>query len=173
MYVGRAVTHGLRQDATDDLYDRCIVGHDIRRQSRGVEASPPGALHCLEGLDEMVESADGSVVVLDGTADLGEWRQHGPDGGPTRLAEKREELLGRLIGHRNVEADLVEGHGDDEVLTSHGIGDEIQRLLFGTGLSEVGHVHPVKLCTCRNELVLVEHPHADEHVAEVGAGRGF
>ena len=51
----------------------------------------------------------------------------------------------RLIRHRYVEAVLVQGHGDDVVLSSHGFRDEIQRPLFGTRLAEIGDVHPVEL----------------------------
>ncbi len=92
----------------------------------------------------MVEATDGPVVVLNGAADLGERRQHGPDGGAARLAEKGHELTRRLVGHRDVEADVVEDHGDHEVLAGDGVGDEAQRFGLGVRLPEVGDSHAVE-----------------------------
>ena len=72
-----------------------------------------------------------------------------------------------------METDLVNAHRDDKVLTSHGLRYQGQCLWFWFGLTEVGDVHPVQLCTRRNEIVLVEKPHSEEHVAQVGAWRRF
>ena len=94
VHVGGPVAHGLGQDASDDLDDRCIVRHDVRRQGRGVEAASPGALDGLEGLDEMVEAAEGPVVVLNGAPDFGQRREHRADGGATCLAEESDRSSG-------------------------------------------------------------------------------
>ena len=63
--------------------------------------------------------------------------------------------------------------GMTQVLTGHGIGNEVQRLRLGVGLTKVGDLHPVELGSGRDESVLVENPHADEHVTEVAHGRGI
>ena len=72
-----------------------------------------------------------------------------------------------MVGHRDVEADLVDHHGDHEVLACDGVRDEGQRLGLWVGLPKVGDVHPVELGTRGNDVVLAEDPHADQHVAKV------
>ena len=123
--VGCPVAHGLGEDAADDLHDRRIVLDHVGRDVAVSSGPPPGGLDGLEGLDEVVEAADGPVVVLDGAADLGNGASMGRIAA-TRLAEQGEEFGRRLVGHRHVEADLVERHRDHEVLASDGVRDEIR-----------------------------------------------
>ena len=168
--VRGAVALGLGQDAAHDLDDRRVVGDDLGVSGRRLDRPSSGALDGLEGLDEVVDAADGPVVVVDRPAHLGQRGQHRTDRGPACLAQERDELRRGLVGHRDVEADLVERHGDHEVLACHGVRDEVQRLGLWIGLPKVGDVHPVELGTRGDEAVLVEDPHADEHVAKVAQG---
>ena len=87
------------------------------------------------------------------------------------LAEKREEFGRRLVGHGHVQADLVERHRNDEVLTSHGVGNESQCLRLGSGLPEVGDLHAVELRSSIDEVPLVDEPHAEERLPEVSPSR--
>ena len=135
----------------------------------GVDRTSSGALDGLEGLDEMVEPADGPVVVLDGAADLGERRQHGTDG--SSASSRREGSGVRCDGWSAIATwrpDLVQNHGDDESArepTESGIRSSA--CCSGIRLPEVGDVHPVELGASRDQVVFVENAHADKHIREI------
>ena len=166
--VGCPVAHRLGENAVDHLDDRRVVfENDIGGRRRRVEGPPACGLDCLEGLDEVIESTDGSIVVVDGATDLGERRQHRLDRIAAGLAEERQQFGRRLVGHGHVQTELVELHRDDEVLTGHGIGNELQRVNLGGGLPEVRHLHAVELRSSVDEVSLIDEPHVEERVPEV------
>ena len=55
---------------------------------RGVDRPPPGSFDGLEGLDKVVEAADGPVVVVDRTADLGQGGKHRDGSTAARLGQQ-------------------------------------------------------------------------------------
>ena len=115
----------------------------------------------------MIEATDGPVVGVDGTPDLGEGRQHRSDRGAAGLAEEHQQFGRRLIGYGHMQPELVELDRNDEVLTCQGIGNEVQCVHLGRGLTEVRDLHAVELRSSINEISLVDESHAQECTPEI------
>ena len=83
-----------------------------------VSADPSaGALHGLEGLDELVDAADGPVVAVDGPLDVGLGGQDEPDRVVGRLQEQRLHFRRGLVGDGHLESVVVEPDRNRQVLT--------------------------------------------------------
>src|ERR1019366_1237527 len=116
MHIGRTVTHGLGQDAIDDLHDWSIVSDDHR--GGGFGHALAGALHDLERLHELGDTADGSIVTVDGPQDIAHWGEQQSNRMTTLLCEKEAEGIARL-GHRHMEPVVMQADRHGHVRTSN------------------------------------------------------
>ena len=69
VHVRGAVTHGLRQDAVDDLHDWRVFGHQVILLNLG-DGTAASNFHRLEHLHEAVDTFDGLVVGVDGPSNV-------------------------------------------------------------------------------------------------------
>ena len=82
------------------------------------------------------------------------------------LLQKRPQLVGRLVGHGDVQPLLVEPKWDGQVLARHVLGHQGEGLRFRVVTAEVHDRHAEDLAQHPSELTLAEHAHVDEDLAQ-------
>ena len=133
--------------------------------------SPSADLHGFEGLDEMIETTDCSIVVVDRTANVGQGSQHREDRSAACRGQQGKELRRRLASHRHPENRLVEPDRDHVMFTGYGVGNECQSLGFGNSLSEICNGHPVEFRSGRDQITFVDCLQAHQSLTGIGARR--
>ena len=165
MDVRGPVPLGLGEDAVDHLDDRRVVGDDLGGLFR-FRGPPAGALDGLEGLDELVDAADGPVAAVDGPLDVVGRRQHQPDRVVARLHEERPDRDRGLVGHGNLQAVVVQPDRHGHVLAHDVLGDQGERLGVGVVVPDVDDRHVQQVGQDQHQLPLVQRAHLDEGLAD-------
>ena len=131
-----------------------------------------GALHRLEGLDELAHAVDGLVAAVDRPPDVGHRCDRQPDRVPTDVTQQEAQLVARL-GHRHVETIVVDADRDGEVVPGDVRRHERQRRRFGRVLPQVRHRHAEEVREGVGQSPLVQGADVDEDLAESLARAGL
>ena len=112
MDVGCTVTHGLGEDAVNDLDNGSVLGDDF--SFRNVGSTPPGSFDRYEGLYQFVHAADRSVVAVDGPDDIAQRSEHQLNLSTGRLCEKGTNVF-TWLSDRHLQVLTVEANWDGQL----------------------------------------------------------
>ncbi len=167
MDVRGPVTHCLREDAVDDLDDRCVVRDDL--WFGVVDVAPARTLDRFEHLHQLRDGTEGTVVAVDRPSHVAKRRDEQLDLLAARLTERIAQFLARF-GDRDVQVVVDDPNRKGHVLSSGIFGQVVDHGRVDVVTAQVGDVEPEIRRERVRQRLFGECARAHEDLAQESAG---